>query len=572
MTREAGRGVALGALVALGVALFAAWVLRHLSYPLLWNDEAETAMYGERILDFGYPKVHDGPRWVYELQAPLHVGVKERFDAYIGSTWGQYYVGALGALAARRVDDPYEKTWRLRAPFALAGLAGVLALGALGASLFPERRRRALFALAFLLLAPLSTVLVLHLREMRHYPVVVLLVACILWTYVRSYALGGPRRRDPARGGALACALLAGLMALLSQVFTLPYAALGATLGLDQLGLFLRARGERRAALRRLARGLLPLALSVLLIAPALVFFETFRVAGELARRVRPFHGSFGPAEHLALLLRYLATQELLVPALVARVAALAAARSARDAPPDPGLAARRRVASLLWLLVAVYVGLCALTPFSYERYVVVLSPLLVVAFLLDAATAIELAARRAAPGRRRAVAAAGIAAAAALVLALVPARLPALEGRWRELTVPYRGPVDFVVEAVRARYARPETLVIATNYEPSALAYYLGSRVTLGFACAKQEELAIQPDVIVPRPWRRCRRALDLLAQQAPYETQRLPVANARYNNIPQLTPNPFVPELHRFETPLPAHASDALVLLHRRAESAAR
>ena len=40
--------------------LVAGAVLRHLGHPLLWNDEAETAMYGQRILTFGYPKVDDG--------------------------------------------------------------------------------------------------------------------------------------------------------------------------------------------------------------------------------------------------------------------------------------------------------------------------------------------------------------------------------------------------------------------------------------------------------------------------------------------------------------------------------
>jgi hypothetical protein len=58
----------LAALASLCAVLFAAWVLKHLSYPLLWNDEAETAMYAERILEFGYPKVHDGRNVVFELE------------------------------------------------------------------------------------------------------------------------------------------------------------------------------------------------------------------------------------------------------------------------------------------------------------------------------------------------------------------------------------------------------------------------------------------------------------------------------------------------------------------------
>ncbi|HEX2484860.1 MAG TPA: hypothetical protein VHQ66_06150, partial [Myxococcota bacterium] len=552
----------LVALVAVFAALFAVWVLKHLSYPLLWNDEAETAMYGERILEFGYPKVDDGRNLIFELQGSLEVGVKEQLDAYIGSTWGQYYVGALGALAARGVDDVYAKTLRLRLPFALAGLAGVFLFAVLGAALF-RGSARWLFALVFLALAPLSTVLVLHLREMRHYPLVVLLVAGALLAYVRFEVLGRGRF-------AVYCVLLAVLLTLLFHVFSLPYAALAATLGLHQLGVFVRGRDFGRAGAARLARGLLPVALSALALVPALVFFETFRLAGALGRAVRG-GPPFGPAEHLALIVGYLERQELLLPALATRVLALAARRFAPDLALDPDVAARRSVAALLWLFVAVYVAICSLMPFSYERYLVVLSPALVTVLLFDAADLTATARRRLAERGRRLVAPAAAAAGLALLLALVPSRAPALRGRWHEITVRYRGPLDFAVEALRARYPQTDALVIATNYEPSALVYYLGSRVTVGFSCARvAEDLAVQPDVIIMRPWPRCARVLERLAAQAAYEPERLPVANTRFNNVPQLGPSPFVPETHRFETPLARDERDALVLLHRRVDVA--
>jgi hypothetical protein len=163
--------------------------------------------------------------------------------------------------------------------------------------------------------------------------------------------------------------------------------------------------------------------------------------------------------------------------------------------------------------------------------------------------------------------------AAVALALVLVPPRLPALRGRWREISVQYRGPIDFIVADLRARHARPDALVIATNYESVPLMYYLGSRVTVGFSRANlEEDMAIQPDVIIRRPWPQGQRALDALAQRATYDAERLPVANILYNNIPQLSASPIVLELHRFETPLPRKESDALVLLHLRSEPPTR
>ena len=54
--RWAGWALVAAAAALVGIALF-----RHLSYPLLWADEAETALFAERVLEHGYPKVH-GPR------------------------------------------------------------------------------------------------------------------------------------------------------------------------------------------------------------------------------------------------------------------------------------------------------------------------------------------------------------------------------------------------------------------------------------------------------------------------------------------------------------------------------
>jgi len=564
---RAARSWSLAVLVLLSALLFSTLVLKHLSYPLMWNDEAETAMYAERILDFGYPKVHDGKNVVFELQSTLDVGLKEEFDAYIGSTWGQYYFGTLGALAARQVEDPYDKTLLLRAPFALAGLAGIFVFLALGLALFPgDRIRQLVFALGYFLLASLSTVLVLHLREMRHYSLFTLLVACALWTYVRFHVLGRGRF-------AVHCALLATLLTLLFHVFTLPYAAVATTFGLHQLALFARRREFGRAGLMRLARGLLPLVISAIAIVPAIVFFETFHVASELARGAAWARPRFEGLRHLALILHYLATQEVLLPAAAAKLAALAATRATRAETRGSAFEQRGRVSNLLWLLVVVYVAICAQLPFSYERYLVVLSPVLVLVLLLDAATVFDIAHRNVPPGRQHWVTASAALAAVALALVLVPPRLPALRGHWHELTVPYRGPIDFIVSDLRARYPRTDELVIATNYESVPLMYYLGSRVTVGFARANlDEDMAIQPDVIIQRRWPQGRRQLKWLAQRATYDAERLPVADIRFNNIPQLSESPIVLELHHFETPLPRDESDALVLLHRRNETPTR
>ena len=148
-TSTPGRvSIALGVLgLALASALFSVVVFKHLSYPLIWHDEALTVVFGERVLEYGYPKVHGPTGTHYPMHHDISVGVKEGIDAYLGSPWAQYYFAALGVAWAGESTDFYAKTLRLRLPFAIAGFigVGVLLLTALGSLAGTEKRR--LFAL-----------------------------------------------------------------------------------------------------------------------------------------------------------------------------------------------------------------------------------------------------------------------------------------------------------------------------------------------------------------------------------------------------------------------------------------
>ena len=57
-------------------------------------------------------------RIAVEIRAGGTQRVRERDDAYIGKTWGDFYFAVPGLLWARGVDDLYAKTLRLRLPFA----------------------------------------------------------------------------------------------------------------------------------------------------------------------------------------------------------------------------------------------------------------------------------------------------------------------------------------------------------------------------------------------------------------------------------------------------------------------
>ncbi|MGH7336611.1 MAG: hypothetical protein ACREI7_03450, partial [Myxococcota bacterium] len=118
--------------------LFAWLVLGGLGAPLLWEDEAETAMWGRRIVEFGYPKVHGHDRnVVYGAHHPVEIGIHQPLDAYVGSPWGQYYFAAAPVAWSDTADDLAERTWRVRLPFAVAGWLGIVLLGTVGASSWP---------------------------------------------------------------------------------------------------------------------------------------------------------------------------------------------------------------------------------------------------------------------------------------------------------------------------------------------------------------------------------------------------------------------------------------------------
>jgi len=537
-------------------SLVAVSVLRHLSYPLLWNDEAETVVYGDRILDYGYPKIHDGRNVIYELLAPLEVGTKKANDAYIGSTWGQYYFAAPGAAWARGTDDPWEKTLKVRLPFALAGLAGlaVLFLAATVGWVSNVDRRLQLASL-FALLVLLSTSLVLHLREARHYPLVVLLVGSCLLVHIRRTVLGRMGFRTYLASQTV-------LLLLLFNVFSLPWFAIVGGLGLERLYFFFRRDEPIRLRLVRLTRDLSPLVCSAVLLVPVWLYFETFQIAAVLSKLpVR-----FTPTEHFAALLKYFLGYSTLLPSSAAKVAALVALRRSGGASIPACVRIATQVSDLFWLVVLAYVACTSLLPFSYERYVLVLLPILMLTLLIDGTTVFTMARVETSRAASRVlVACLGLAWLGSAAW-LLPLRLAELRLHNVELEVPYRGPLDFAVEWIRREYAHPEQLVIATNYEQPALVYYLGSHVIIGSIGANlPQDLEFQPDLIIWRPWNLQRNALAELTERDRYHAVRFDVANLPYNNIPQLVPSVFVPLTHQFTTPLPADRSKRFMILRR-------
>jgi len=510
-----------GLVLIAGVLLLAALLLPRLGHPLFWNDEGETVMYGARVLEYGFPKVHGPRNTVYELDIPK-VGIRRDSDAFVGSPWLQYYLAAVGVWLAGTDGDPYERTAWVRLPFAATGLLGVLLWGLAIATPLP-RRQRLLVVGVVLLLACASTSLLLHVREARYYAPTVCLLGGLAYLYL-GFRSG--------RVGPRACAIgMSILLVALFHTFLLGFASFCVAVVLDQAIDVARTRRIERS---RLLPVLLPVVIAGLLAIPGLWFYRTLAL-GRLYGSVMGSSGGVFLWNALQAIL-HLARHELLVPASLALVihALLPRKRSEQNgvAPVDPAMGAVR----FLSLLVVVHVLLVARLPWYYTRYIVALS-LPLIGILVLAVAASWRPWRGASPSLRAATGA----VLALTFLGVTALRMPETLGRIAELRDPVRGPIDHVVTHLLERYEDPSRLVIATNYESTPLMFYLGSQLMVGYTAweppSGNERLEL-PDVVIPRrTWPRNMPYLQWIVDSGSYEIQTLPVGDWPTNTSPELS-----------------------------------
>jgi hypothetical protein len=142
------------------LALCAGLLFYGLHRPLLWVDEAETALLARSILVHGIPKARVGNDLIsQEISQEFGPDLVWRW-----TPWLDKYVTA-GSFALLG-----ESTLSARLPFALIGLAAVASVYSLAFGLFADRRI-ALLSMAFL---GTSVPFLLHARQCRYYSIAIL--------------------------------------------------------------------------------------------------------------------------------------------------------------------------------------------------------------------------------------------------------------------------------------------------------------------------------------------------------------------------------------------------------------
>ncbi|MBK9982487.1 MAG: hypothetical protein IPP15_08690 [Saprospiraceae bacterium] len=531
-------------------------VFKNISYPLFWADESMTAMGTERVLEYGYPKVHDGKNVFYDLRhSNPTLGIDEKDDAYVGGAgWAQYYFGIIGYKLAEKAENIFTQTGIFRATFAIIGLLGVFLFGFFISRIFQDRFSRYAFLSLYILLELLSVSLALLIREVRYYSLVLFLVSIILGLY------SVHRFYKPINKIVLVSAMSVSLW-LLFNTFAPVYFILLGSIGLTELIIVIHQslNENLKTALRASFSVLISLAVSFIAVFPLLSYFRTF----EIAKAMNVFNNYTSEIYwgNVKTAFDFFKHFDLLWIAILFKVLVLVDIKKILK-DNSSGF----RISSFLTLFFIVFIFFIARIPnFIYTRYIIYLQPVLAIIIALDFILLISTYARESTSFFSLKMLA-PVFIFAIGVITFIAASTKDISGHVYELTHAYKGPLDYTIPFLKEKYPTSDTLVIAANYEETSYMYYLKSKVIVGFTGNNlSADSIVVPHVIAYRKtWSNYGSIFNKYLQAAPFDAQTFPVKDIPVNNIPELN---FKPAFnHHFRMQLPDNDKDQTYLFLRK------
>lgn len=476
------------------VVAFGALFLVHLDRPLLWQDEAQTALLGKSVVERSLPYGFDGRNY-FSQELGAEYGPRYLWRWH---TWLSFYVEA----ASFEVFGVTTRAARL--PFALFGLATVPLLYAFGLRLWRDRRA-ALIGAA--LLGSCVPFLLLS-RQCRYYAPAAFFMVLGLHAY---QGILDRRRRSTA--------LLVVAATLEFHTLYLYCATLLATV-------LCHALWRRRDVLRRV---LIACAVATAIEIPWLLWLAKMRYGeryGEGLFSVARFVVNLGGLLEQAA--RYVFPPGFLLLLLLGGFGLVAARRS--DGAQPPTERPTRDAHALVWIFVVINLLALALTsPAAFLRY---LAPVLPALCLAIAPLIAALVRRHWSLG-------------ALLCLALFPHGW--LLDFFYELRHDYHGPIEGIVEHLNREGHPGQT--VAISYEDLPLKFYTDMRV-IGGLTGEDLSAARTADWVILRATPVCdkdRAVADYLRaniQWANYRRVEIDAPDSKYEN------RECVPE-HAFRSP---------------------
>jgi hypothetical protein len=515
-------------------------VFKNISYPLFWADESFTAMGSERVIKYGYPKAHDGKNVINDMRCnDPDKAVNEKYDAYIGgASWGQYYFGVIGYLLASHFNNLYTQTGIYRFTFALIGLVGLLLFVILMTNFFDDKFYEYLFIALFLLAELISVSLILHLRQVRYYPLTFFFSLSIISLYVL-------HRFHRQFNSIFYSVGLAILLWIQFNVFSPLYYVFILAIAISEVYLFV-SKYRKVQKLKDVIIPYFPTMMAILVaslgVLPLFEYFKTF----EIKKMLDDYYG-FNFAKYwlnLSTEIGYFSKFELFWLAIAMKVGIFINIKEVIK--QDFKLF---RVSNFLVLLFIVAISIIPDADTAiFTRYYINMQPVLVCFVLFDFILLLKLFFRTSEKikNKKRYLL---IAVFTLLFGFTFVENLPYLGGHIYEMEHQYKGPLDYAIPYIKSNYDKPEDLTIATNYEETSFMYYLHSKVIVGYVGNNlQEDTSCKPQIIFFRESKGSPfvDVFDYLSRKAVYNRINFQAKDIPLNNSPEL--NFYIPEYNHY------------------------
>ena len=540
------RKIILSLLLFLIIVYYLILLFWNIPYPLFWSDEAMTVMHSERVLKYGYPKVSDGKNVLYDLlNNDADIGRDKKTDAFIGgSGWLHYYFAAPFVLIADGFKDFYVKTAIIRAPFAVIGTFGLLLFIFSLLPLFKNSIEKLLSSIIFALLCVFSVPVLLHLREVRYYSLTFFLFGAMIYffSYHRIYGRFSKYKY---------CTALTLILLFLFFTFSPAYFISLGILGLFEVLNFLFwyyyernfASADQSVQLRKKILEsifyLLPLILSLIILIPFFVFFKTFQMHSTNANFDNFSINQY--ISNLRLVVGFFLKYELLLPALIMKLFIIIKTSKMLEIK-IPYLIKHIKLSYCYLIFIAVYIILiCSIDYFPFNRYYIYIQPLISLMLILDFYLIIIYIRNYYYSKKIKFITLFTIISCCIFLFHIVR-NFNLIEGKLYETFHRFENTIDYSVKFIADNFEKPDTLIIATNYEEACYDYYLGCKTIIGYVGNNlKEDLKLNPDIIIVRR-NFIKIPLDFLSianyyiQQAAYQKIILPCYDDKFNTIPEI------------------------------------
>lgn len=528
-------------------------VFKNISYPLFWADESSTAIGAERVIEYGYPKAHDGKNVFIDFGYPNpSIAVNEKDDAFIAIPGGSYYFGAIGYKLASFTNDIHLKTGIFRSTFAVAGILGLMIIVFFISKFFSDKFSKYAFVLLFLFLELMSVSLALLLREVRYYSLVIFLSCLIIGIY-SVYRFYKPFSK------LLFIFSLSISLWMLFMTFPPVYFIVSITIAITELVIFVSGfKHGFISSVKKVLPVVLSLVVSFIAVYPFLLYYKTFELSGVISTYMGYNSGMY--FDNLYTMIRYFRNFELLFLAIALKLFLIFYAK---------GIYAKNKplfnVSAFLTIYFIVSIFIIPRIPqFIFTRYIIYLQPVLSIIILLDFFMLLQHVTSGKKIVNLKTVFL--ITVFFGMIIYNLVNNSKYITGHLYELTNEYKGPLDFTIPYIQNNYSRTDTLVIAANYEEYSYMYYLKSKVIVGSAGNNlEQDSKLIPHIIAYRKgWGNYKKTFGTYFNSANYESIGFPVFDNYFNNIPELN---FMPQFnHQFKTLLPNDMMNAAHLFIRK------